>query len=161
MLLSEFVTDDEQNAGIVHVANELERRLRTCDQVYCELCIQVLANNAKVDDKMCMSIGKCRPCLSTFQLCKMTDASMKFLINTGPCFKNRIYNIILNNILLEDIFPEFYEGHDEDHKHFLVKYIVDEYINIKCAFLAKQTTIATQKKYLRNRYRKLVHFHHQ
>lgn len=161
LLLSEFNSNAKEDVGIVHIANEIELRIKNCHQVYCDLCIQVLHDNKKVRDDICIGFGKCKPCVSTFQLCKLSDTTMKHLIDTGPGFKNKVYYAILKTILWKNIFPEWIEEHDEDHKHFLIKYIVDEYINIKCSFIAKQKTISLQKKYLRNRLKKLIHHYRQ
>lgn len=164
-LLNEKLSEDARDPGISHVANELEHRLKTCNQIYCQLCLQVLIDNEKVSDAICVDLKNGKPCKSTFNLCKVTDSAMKVLVNTKPNFKDDVYHSVLNTIDWDNIFPEFYHGededHGEDHKFFLVKYFIDEYINVICANIAKQTTIATQKKYLRNRLKKLIHNNHQ
>lgn len=165
MLFNDKVSDDARDPGIAHVANELEHRLKRCNQIYCQFCLQVLIENEKVSDAICVNLDDGKPCKSTFNLCKMTDSAMKILINKKPDFKDDVYHSILNTIDWDDIFPEFHHGGDEelgdDHKKFLVRYFIDEYINVICANIAKQTTIATQKKYLRNRLKKIIHNNHQ
>lgn len=109
-----------------------------------------------------MSINPDKPCVSTYQLCKLADISIKIHINTCPQFKQKIYLDVLNNIGWEKIFPQFYESHhDSEHKQFLVKFAIDEYVNKKCAYIAKQTNLELHKKYLRNKLRKLCHSFHQ
>lgn len=77
----------------------------------------------------------------------------------------QVYDTVQKNIDLNDIFPEFetihFNEHRDDHKCFLIRYIIDECIHIKCSFIAKQKTIATQKRYIRNRLRKAAHRIHQ
>lgn len=72
---------------------------------------------------------------------------MKILINQKRDFKNDVYRSVLNSLGWDDIYPEFHNGedeeHGEEHKKFLVKYFIDEYINIICANKAKQITIAS------------------
>lgn len=165
MLLNEELSDDARDPGIAHVANELEIRLKRCNQIYCQFCLQVLISNEKVSDAICVNLMDGKPCKSTFNLCKVTDSAMKVLVNTKSNFKDDVYHSVLNTIDWDNIFPEFYYGEDEEHgenhKIFLVKFFIDEYINVICANIAKQTTIATQKTYLRNRLKKLIHNNHQ
>lgn len=152
---------DQHDAGISFVANLLEHRLLK-GPIYCQFCMNVLLNNEKVNDNKCVSLENGKPCLSTYILCKLTDTALKTLINTGPNFKKKIYISVMNQIDFDHIFPEFYEPeHDIDHKHFLIKFIIDEYIHKKCAYIAKQKTIGLQKRYIRNSLRKLGHFLHQ
>lgn len=158
----DYLSDSTQDTGIVYMANCIERQLTTCGQVHCEFCIKVLANNKKIDNRMRVNLNFISPCLSTYHLCKVTDTALKMYMNSGPALKKKVYMEILNNMKWESIFPLFYDSHhDADHKHFLVKYIVDEYINKKCSYIAKQKTLDLQKKYLRNKLRKLCHNVHQ
>lgn len=161
-MAGEYLTDRLQDPGIVYAANLIERKLRTCEQVYCQWCIKVLENNEKVDNGMTIDIGRGIPCVSTYQLCKLTDTAIKIYINTDPKFKQKIYNHIFELLDWVKIFPQFYDNHhDSDHKQFLVKFIVDEFINKKCAYIAKHTNLELHKKYLRNKLRKLCHYLHQ
>lgn len=148
---------DKSDSGITFIAHLLERRLLT-GSIYCNFCKDVLQKNAKVNDNLCINFETGKPCASTFHLCKLTDIAIKSYINTGPHFKKKIYLYVMNQIDFEKIFPEFFlPQHDVDHKHYLIKYFIDEYINKKCAYLAKQKTISLQKRYVRNSLRKLGH----
>lgn len=152
---------DYNDTGISYMAHMLEKRLLTSN-VYCNCCKKVLERNEKVGDGMCVNIHSGKPCISTYQLCKLTDSALKTLINTGPNFKQKVYLTVMNNIDFEKKFPEFYDPeHDIDHKHFLVQYFIGEYTNKKCAYVAKQKTISLQKRYMRNKLRKLGHFMRQ
>lgn len=152
---------DFNDTGISYLAHMLEKRLLTSN-IYCNLCKKVLERNEKVSDNMCVNIHLGKPCISTYQLCKFTDSVLKTSINTGPNFKDKIYLTVMNSLDFHNVFPEFYDPeHDIDHKHFLIRFFIDEYANKKCAYVAKQNTIALQKRYIRNRLRKLGHFMHQ
>lgn len=147
---------DTNDTGISYVAHMLEMRLLT-SRVYCNFCRNVLTKTEKLCNSMC--IGTHQPCKSTYQLCILIDIALKSYINTGPNFKHKVYVMVMNNIDFEKIFPEFYEPeHDIDHKHYLIKFFIDEYINKKCSFVSKQKTIALQKRYVRNKLRKIAHF---
>lgn len=152
---------DTNDSGISYVAHILERRLLTSN-IYCKFCKDVLEKNSKVNNNMCVNFQMGKPCLSTYLLCKLTDTALKTCINTGPNFKQKIYLYVMNHVDFDKIFPVFYDpDHDVDHKHFLIKFFIDEYTNKKCAYVAKQKTIALQKRYVRNSLRKLYHFMHQ
>lgn len=159
-----YLIEATEDSGIVYVANMIERKLTTSDQIYCEDCIDVFKTNEKVSNKACVNIQDGKPCSSTYILCKLTDDALKLHINTGVQMKTKIYLDVMSNISWHSIFPIFNApNHDSDHKRFLIKFIIDEYtsINKKCAYLAKQKTLDLQKRYLRNRLRKLCHHLHQ
>lgn len=157
--------DTSKDPGIAHIANELGLRLKRCGQVYCQLCLKILLLDEKVGEEMCVNLNEGKPCKSTFELCKIADRVMNVYVNSAPDYKDKVYISVLRNIAWEDIFPNFFEceedDHGEDHKKYLVKFFIDEYINIICAHNAKQITISTRKKFLRNRLKKLVHHYHQ
>lgn len=151
---------DSHNTGVAFIASMLEKRL-TSGNIYCNMCKKVLIRNEKVNDRMCVSPQNGKPCVSTYQLCKLSDTALKTLINSGPNFKQKVYLSVMNRICFENIFPEFFDPeHDIDHKHFLIKFIIDEYVNKKCAYYAKQKTISLQKRYVRNKLKKIAHFMH-
>lgn len=148
---------DYNDTGVSYVAHMLEKRLLTSN-IYCNCCKKVLERNEKVGDGMCVNAQFGKPCISTYQLCKLTDSALKTLINTGPNFKQKVYLTVMNAIDFDKIFPEFFDlEHEIDHKHFLVQFFIGEYTNKKCAYVAKQKTISLQKRYMRNKLRKLGH----
>lgn len=153
------LSDSTNNSGIAFIANGIEQKCLNSSQIYCNSCIEVIKNNEKVDDKMCINPKLGKPCLSTYQICKLTDISLKTLINTGQNFKQKIYSKVISSLQWQNIFPVFFpHEHDFEHKLFLIKFIVDDYVNRKCNYMAKQTTLDTQKKYIRNKLRKLCHY---
>lgn len=130
--------------------------------IYCDVCLNVLKKNQKVDDKLCINTNQGKPCLSTYQICKLTDVALNTLINTGPNFKLKIYSYVITNLQWEKIYPVFDQHqHDFEHKQFLIKFVIDDYINRKCNYIAKQKTLESQKRYLRNKLRKLCHSYNQ
>lgn len=153
-----YLSDSTNNSGIAYIANSIEQKCLNCSQIYCQVCVQVLKNNQKVNDRLCINTKLGKPCLSTYHICKLTDVALKTLINTGPNFKYKIYSYVTTNLDWEKIYPEFYESaHDFEHKRFLIKFVIDDYVNRKCNFIAKQKTLDSQKRFLRNKLRKLCH----
>lgn len=148
---------DYNDTGISYIAHSLEKRLLSSN-IYCYSCKSVLEENEKVDNDMCVNSLFGKPCRSTYQLCKLTDSAIKVYINTGVNFKTKVYLSVMNSIDFNKIFPKFnLPEHDIDHKHFLIRFFIDEYTNKKCAYIAKQKTISLQKRFMRNRLRKLGH----
>lgn len=164
LVQSDYLNGGTIDSGIAYTANIIEKRLRDCDHVYCTYYMNtvVLHENQKVNDEACLATINGKPCLSTYQLCKLTDIALENYINMGQTMKKRVYLDVVNNINFKNLFKIFFEpDHDIDHKHFIIKFIIDEYINKKCAFVAKQHTRNLQKKYLRNKLRKTCHLMHQ
>lgn len=158
----DYLTDNTQDSGIVYLANSIESRLTGCNQIYCESCIHVLQSSPKIDDKLCISIENGKPCISTFKICKLTDMALKIHMNSGYNMKRKIFMEVLNGINWENIFPNFDDyDHDIEHKHFLVKFLIDEYVNKKCSYIAKQKMLDLEKNYVRNKLRKMCHEYHQ
>lgn len=152
---------DTNDSGISFVAHILEQRLLS-SRIYCNFCKDVLEKDEKVHDDLCVNSENGKPSRSAYSICKFTDTALKTYINSGPNFKHKIYLFVMNQIDFDKVFPEFYEPeHDADHKHFLIKFFIDEYTHKKCAYVAKQQTIALHKRYVRNSLRKLAHELHQ
>lgn len=161
LLLAQLGVSSTADAAIAHMATVIESRVRNCKDVYCTQCISDLNESEKIDDNICLNPCGTKPCLSTFKICKATDLIINKYINTGPELKKKVYDLVWATLDWDDLFTNFGENHEQKHKTYLVKYFIDEYTNLKCSFIAKQTKIATQKKYLRKRLRKLTHFKHQ
>lgn len=145
---SDYLTGGIIDCGIAFVANIIEKRLRCCKPlVRCDECQRVLDQNEKIDDETCVSVINGKPCLSTYQICKLTDMAIQIYINSGDKMKQRIYLEVMNNICFGNLFKIFYEpDHDIEHKHFMVKFIILIYnTNKKCAYIAKQHTLDLQK----------------
>lgn len=157
-----FLSDSTNNSGIAYIANSIEQKFFNASQIYCTACIDVLKSNVKVDEKLCINPNLGRPCVSTYQICKLADIQLKTLINTGPNFKQTIYHNIITSLPYNKVFPNFKQHeHDFEHKRFLIKFIIDDYVNRKCNYVAKQKTMDTQKQYIRNKLRKLCHYYNQ
>lgn len=160
------IGDTALDQGIIYISSILEKRLLECDHLvylYCTECISVIRNDRKVNEQIVMSTEINMPCESTYRICKATDQAIVSNLKRGSEFKERVYSAVMNIINWEDTFRNFSlhdPDHDTDHKHFLVKFFIDEYVHKKCSYLAKQKTIDLQKRYNRNRLRKLGHYKH-
>lgn len=155
-----YLTDNIHMAGITFVANAIENRVLTCNNIRCEFCIRMLENNEKVDALSCVNTDGRRPGKITVQLCKLTDTAIKMLSNwsSESTFKQKIYIYVLNNVNINNLYMDDDENHDVEHKNYIIKHIIDEYIRIKCTYLAKMKTLNMRKNFLRNKFRKILHF---
>lgn len=154
------VTELPHLTSIAFVANSIENRLLQNDYLACDFCVKTLKKNETIDSHICITNGK-RPCKSTFTLCRLTETAIKTLshCSSRSTFKQQIYIYVLSNVDVNSLYVENFEeeGHDVDHKNYIIKHIIDEYTRIKCTFLAKMKTLAIHKEYVRNKLRKDIH----
>lgn len=151
-------------AGIAHIASIIEHRLFSCGQIHCSFCALVFSENEKVDNTIHISTNKRRACKSTFQICKVANDGMKKFLGktTVNHFNDKICVYVLTQLDHTQIFPTFFEpNHDESHKYFFIKYIVNEFIHIKCTYAARKQTLDSHKEYFRKKLLKNVHFYGQ
>lgn len=157
---SNFLTEEMHAAGVNYVANLIEERILSTDM--CTYCRLALEQNERVKSSMCLTATSRKPCKSTYQICKLTDTAIKTLLHCSAqsTFKQKIYIYVLSNIEIGLLYPYFVqeEDHDCNHKNFIIKYVIDEYTRIKCSHLAKTKTMEMQRRNLRNRYRKNLHY---
>lgn len=152
--------DFTNDAGISFVAAIIEKRVLKSD-IRCYSCIRVIEQNEKVADEFCLSASSYKPCRSTFQICKITDIAMrahhiKTMLNKTSQLKLVID--VLNSVDFDKMFSRFfYSDHDIDHKHFLVKIIIQEFIQIKWTRVAKAKTLEAHDNYIRHTLNKNTH----
>lgn len=155
-----YLTDNIHMAGITFVANAIENRILTCNNISCESCIEMLQTDERVDALSCVNTDGRRPGKSTVQLCKLTDTAIKIHANDSSksTFKQKIYIYVLNNLNMSNVYVSGGENHDVEHKNYVIKHVIDEYTRIKCIYLAKLNTLNMRKNFLRNKFRKILHF---
>lgn len=131
------------NGSLTFVAFEIERRLLKA--AGCSWCKRAFHANEKVEGESC--IGDKIPSRSTYETCRAADIAVKNLIeNADNHFNNRVITSVMQKVRLEEMFTEFFESeHDSDHKHFLIRFIINEYVHIKCTYLSKQKNIKMHK----------------
>lgn len=149
--------NDYNNTAITFVAHEIERRLLKAGVDGCQLCKKILAENDKIDEQFC--VGDDTPCRSTFEICRATDVSIKKSIHdAGPNFNRQVIASVIPMIRTDELYSQWFgPEHDSQHKQFLIRFIINEYIHIKCTYLSRQKTMNMHKKYFRHKYRKDIH----
>lgn len=141
-----------------HIANMIEWKIKK-SQIYCGECVNVFAENEKVENAFSKSKFNEKPCRSTFEICKVVEMYMK-LENLLKCSNfESIDSVICNEITkIEDLYSNTDFSHDTDHKAYLIRFIIDACINIKGTFIAKEATFDEHQKFMRSQCRKLIHF---
>lgn len=142
-------------AAISYVAFDIESRILKANG--CIFCKRMLRENQKLEAENC--VGENVPCNSTYSICKLTEKAISQLIdNANNNFNDAVVHFVMREIEFGDLYPiDFDSEHDEDHKHFLVRFVISEYIHLKCTFLSKQKNISMHNIYLRHKYRKEIH----
>lgn len=144
------------NGSVCFVAFEIETRLLKAKG--CLFCKKVLQENKRVENQQC--VGQNIPCESTFTICKLADVAItRFIENVKDNLNDTVISFVLKRINFCELYPNFFElEHDdhEDHKHFLVRFIINEYIHLKCTFISKRKNLDMHVKYFRHMYRKKI-----
>lgn len=142
-------------AAISFVGFEVESRILKSDG--CIVCKRMLRENVKLEAENC--VGESVPCNSSYVICKLADRAIMQLIDKADNdFNDKIVNFVMREVEFSALYPIDFDGeHDEDHKHFLIRFVINEYIHLKCTFLSKQKNISMHHNYLRHKYRKEIH----
>lgn len=150
-------TDDLTDYSVAQIAYFIEKRIKTTKQFCCLLCRNIFELNEKVAENISIKPTQ-RACYSTFSICKQTERFMKAVLLTGKINFEVIYHEILQSIDFDTLFMETDFTNHFDHKIFLIRYIIDEFIRIKGTHIAKNATLNEHKNSLRVKFHKLTHF---
>lgn len=150
-----------QDIATVYIANAIESRFTEPHRIKCELCKNVFAENKKINKAFNTSKFKSNPCESTFYICKEADRFLKFQLLTNDINFNTVYYAIFQQIDIEGLFTETDFSHDNIHKLYLIRGIVDAFIQIKGTYIAKTATFDIHQNQLRFKLKKLIHYYGQ
>lgn len=147
------------HTSIAYVASKIEEKILKSD-VNCQQCATVFDENQKVSDIAVFS-SVLNPCKSTYLICKICDRVLE--THKFDLFKKTLnFSTLYYHILKEIGDSNFYTDSDfsqhADHKHYLIRLIIDEYIRIKATQQASSMTLDLQDKLVRHGLRKLIHF---
>lgn len=154
------LTDDLKDFSIAHVANIIEEKIKTTDEMFCPLCPKIFDENEKIQKSFTSSNYKSKPCVSTFIICKEADKFLKLqLLNDHAIEFNTVYFAIFENINSDTLYckTDFSKHTNEDHKLHLIRSVVDSYIKIKATHIARKTSADAKGELIRNKLRKIVH----
>lgn len=150
--------DNLQGYSISYVATLIEQRIINEDRMYCDGCKNVFEENDKIEKTFIGSKLLIKPTCSTFEVCREVDRFIKFQLMRGNISHDLILAGIWNRLQLENLFPKTNFNHDSGHKLYLVRSIIDVYIQIKSCYVARKLTEDVQKELLRSKFRKIIQF---
>lgn len=153
------LTDNLRGYMIAHIANVIEEKIRANDN--CDECINVFKICAKVERAFDKPKSDQKPCQSTYAICKETDGFLKLCLLNGNINFNTIYYTILNNIDADQLFKEADFSRHPEHRLYLIRAIIDAYIQIKGTFMARTATLDMHTTQFRWKFNKLIHFYGQ
>lgn len=155
-------SDDEKleelnDRTIAHIAYGIESSIQLTKQFSCAPCKEIFKENGG-DDVISGVKSAIKPCSSTFSICKQADRFLKIeLMKDGLNF-DIIYHEILQNLDFDALYVKTDFSVHLEHKVFLIRYIMDEFIRIKCTQIAKTESTKEHEKSLRVKLHKLLHF---
>lgn len=150
-----------QNLSIVHIANMIEFKIKNEGCWYCSECKDVFSENNKLRGRCISSKFKEQPCSDTYDICKEVDRFLHLKLLTGQIKYTTIHYTIMRNISMVSLFCKTDFRHSFNHKLYLIRTIIDCYIQIRCTYLAKCSTLNSQEKFLRSKFTSLLHYRGQ
>lgn len=162
--LADYV-DDPHSHSLAYMASALEAKIMSTKSlkqpIRCEDCISVLIENELIEDSFirfkARRTNMLQPCKSTFDICKFVDSFVDTC--TGATSYKHVTMQILRNIPFESLYTSSsFSGHpgEKGHKYMFVKKIVEMYMDMKSAHVAKCFTLKTHDEPIRHQYKKLI-----
>lgn len=148
-----MLTDDMQDISASYCANIIEKKVSESDHFNCEYCRKVFDENIKLS-----TAEYSQPCRSTYDICKSAEHFLKlqlFKDNFNPFV---MCGAILSDLDIKRLYPKSNFVKHPDHKLFMIKFIIQEYIRMKGIYIAKKTSNELISERIRRKFRKLVHF---
>lgn len=161
--VARWVTDTQNEARNIDIsanAYKIENIISRF-KFYCDECKNIFAENDKIDTSFSSLAEK--PCTSTMEICTICD---NFLSANNPklldpaCNYKLVYNSIFEELKMDNYFAKtsFISESHKEHKYFIVKCIVDEYLKMECKRIANAITLSVQNNKYLHKYKKIKHF---
>lgn len=162
--VAEDSADNLQKYSIGQNAYSLESKIRNLitsqnqqKKFHCTSCSNVFDENTKHNDVYENAKSPGKPCSSTVKICEIADRFLKLELLNGNIKFETIHYAICAAIDVNSLYPASKFECDENHKLYLIRYLIDEYINIRCTYIAHKASLDIHDKFLRNQFHKLVH----
>lgn len=158
---SALIDNCVKDLSILHIASTIEFKIKNNGNWYCTECMNVFDQNDKVPGP-CITIKlNEKPCNDTYKICKEVDRFLHLKLLAGQIKFSTIHYTIMRNIDLGSLYEGTDFKHSVNHKLYLVRAIIDCYIQIKCTYLAKFTTLNCQNQFIRSQCLSLIHYRGQ
>lgn len=154
---ADYLLEDLSQTSVAFIAGTIEKKIEKCWHIRCVECLRIFYDDDKIVGSM--RTDKTRPpSKSTFKICLVANQFLKIFETDYSYSYNKLLNKVLRSINFSNIFPKSDFTTHEGHKYYCVKFIAEEFIRIKCNFLAKQTTLKQHRIMMRKKLTKVVHY---
>lgn len=154
------LTDDMQNISTCYCASLIEKKVCESDEFNCDFCYKVFEDNDKMHAAYSSSMYSV-PCRSTYDICKKADEFLKVQLFKESFKPHVMCCAIISNLNVEYLYAKSNFIQHPDHKLFLIKFIIQEYIRMKGVYLAKKISSELIVERVRRKFRKLIHFRNE
>lgn len=159
---SNHLLEGHSNASIAYASKLIEESIQAGD-FYCDCCQSVFTENEKMDGRLVCLVPSKTPCVSTYKICKVVD---KYFDTFKPTKAGNIKNVdfrvfyyhVFKEIDYDNIFSNTNFKNHEQHRFYLVKVIVKNYIYMKTSQISKTITYEEYEKIIRCKLTKWIHF---
>lgn len=158
--------DDAHSHSLAYMASVLESKIIGGKHrlINCEDCVAAFIQNELLDDSFirfkARSSNIMQPCRSTFEICKTVDSFIKSCEERSSSYQAVVIQI-LRKLEFRTLYPlSTFEKHalpKIHHKYEFVKKIIELYMNMKSAHIAKLYTLKMHDDPMRHTFRKLIH----
>lgn len=162
--VEEDVEESVNNLSVSNVAGFIESLIEKNHKFNCSDCAFVFELNGKIDPKIFVKHSKnVLPCKSTFDICHIANGlvSNYFNINHESRFEyDKLFTTIKNRIVYKNYFSlsDFTHTGGETHREFIIDFIIEEFIRIRCVSRARSITLEGQDDFIRSVKRNDIHF---
>lgn len=160
----EHLIDGLGGASIAYAAKTIEEKIES-KKFYCDECKYVFCENERLADCTFFLIPSKRPCVSTYNICKIVDRYLTIhhkdkpnSMNSEKYDFNVLYYMIFQDINFEKMYEKTDFSNHIEHRYHLIKCIIREYISIKTTQISKEITLGAYETLLRKRLTKWIHF---
>ena len=163
--------NDIVSESVVYIAGFVERSIRR--KLNCQSCLEALDNGKKAIGKLLQKKdygqfgGLCHPIMEVIVLCRIAEKNLQTVEKEQRLNEAQMYLRIVNKCL-RDVPPKLLDNMDEhikecdpleNHRYFLIKSIVEEYLKVKLFYIGKLLTSQLHKKCIRSTNTKTTLFH--
>lgn len=147
--------------GIASIAGEIDQRIEKKIITTCDFCCQVPAENEPfILEAFPISKYNKLPCRSTYQICQITNRMLEPNMLKTDFDHSEIVQSTLMEINSNSIFQNSCFSLHSSHKFQLIQSIVETFISIKAAYIARKVTLENNIKKLKLKTKKLTKTKH-
>lgn len=153
--------DDNYKAYLASVLqSKVIRKITLKGARGCVQCLNIFGENDKTNDIFIEFLSQrkniLQPCKSTIDIIRATERLLERYESQDVSFLSVVAHI-LKTIDMVPLYVLSNFGEQHNHKFDFIKFIIEEYLDMRCMYESKLVTRMAQKKLLRNYYLKEVH----